>query len=74
VGFETLPPGISDEDAIARAQMLWFGGFEIWDGARFVVGRPPSAETLAPISRGHPALMDDRTRRDARGLNWPSPA
>jgi hypothetical protein len=54
-GVEVLPPGLSDEDAIARAHRLSskrkgpFDGFEVWDHARFVW--LPSAVTLAPIRR-----------------------
>ena len=39
VGVEMLPPGLSDEDAIARARTLSskrkgpFDGFEVWDTA-----------------------------------------
>ena len=50
-GVEILPLGLSDEDAIARAHALSakrkgpFDGFEVWDRARFVFRRPPSAET-----------------------------
>ena len=81
-GAETLPLGLSDEDAIAMAHMLSskrrgpYGGFEVWDRARFVFGYPPSAETPAPISRAgcRPPLMDDRTHRDTLGPNWPWPA
>jgi hypothetical protein len=51
-GVEILPLGLSDEDAVARANMLAskrkgpFDGLEVWDGARFVFRRPPSGETL----------------------------
>ena len=50
-GVEILPLGLSDEDAIARAHTLSskrkgpFDGFEVWDRARFVFRRPPSAGT-----------------------------
>jgi hypothetical protein len=50
-GVEILPPGHSDEDAIARAHTLSskrkgpFDGFEVWDRARFVFRSRP-AETL----------------------------
>jgi hypothetical protein len=53
-GVETLAPELSDEDAIARAHILFskrkapFDGFEVWDRARFVFRLPPSAETVAP--------------------------
>ncbi len=46
-GVEVLPLGLSDEDAIARAQTLSskrggpFDGFELWDRARFVLKAPP---------------------------------
>jgi hypothetical protein len=41
-GVEMMPLGLSDKDAIARAQLLLskrkglFDGFEVWDRARFV--------------------------------------
>ena len=51
-GVEVLPPGLSDEDAVARAKILSskrkgpFDGYELWDGARLVIRRPdPYAET-----------------------------
>jgi hypothetical protein len=50
-GVEILPLGLSDEDTIARAHTLSskrkgpFDGFEVWDRARFVFRRPPSADT-----------------------------
>ena len=51
-GVEVLPPGLSDEDAVARAQILSskrkgpFDGYELWDGPRLVMRRPdPYAET-----------------------------
>jgi hypothetical protein len=53
-GVEILPPGLSDEDAIARAHALSskrkgpFEGFEVWDRARFVFRQPLSAETPGP--------------------------
>jgi hypothetical protein len=57
-GVEMLPPGLSDKEASARAHLLSlkrkgpFDGFEVWHRGRCVVRFPPSAETLAPISRG----------------------
>jgi hypothetical protein len=54
-GVEMLPPGLSDEDAIARAHVLSskrkgpLDGFEVWDHARLVW--LPSAVTLAPSLR-----------------------
>jgi hypothetical protein len=54
-GVEMLPLGLSDEDAITRANTLSskragpFDGFEVWDHARFVW--LPSAVTLAPSLR-----------------------
>ncbi len=45
-GVEILPPGLSDEDAIARAHTLSlkhkgpFDGFEVWDRARVVFRQP----------------------------------
>jgi hypothetical protein len=51
-GVEALPAGLSDEDAVARAQILSskrkgpFDGYELWDGARLVIRYPdPRAET-----------------------------
>ena len=48
-GVETLPLGLSDEDAIIawahRLSSKRFDGFEVWDHARFVW--LPSAMTLA---------------------------
>ena len=51
-GVEVLPPGLSDEEAVARAQILSakrkgpFDGYELWDGARLVIRCPdPCAET-----------------------------
>jgi hypothetical protein len=52
-GVEVLPPGISDEDAIARAHTLSakrkgsFDGFEVWERARFVFRHTWSDETVA---------------------------
>ena len=43
VGVEMLPPGLSDQDAIAMAHKLSakrrgpIDGFEVWDGARLVI-------------------------------------
>jgi hypothetical protein len=43
VGVAMLPPGLSDQDAIARAHKLSakrrgrIDGFEVWDGARLVI-------------------------------------
>jgi hypothetical protein len=51
-GVEMLPPGLSDEDAVARAHILSskrkgpLDGFEVWDHARFVW--LPSGVTLPP--------------------------
>jgi hypothetical protein len=57
-GVEVLPPGISVEDAIARAHTLSskrkgpFDGLEVWDRGRAVFRHPdPGGEMLAPISR-----------------------
>jgi hypothetical protein len=51
--FEMLTPGLSDEDAIAQAHILFskrkgpFEGFEVWDGARVVFRYPnPRAEKV----------------------------
>jgi hypothetical protein len=50
-GVEILPLGLSDEETIARAHTLSskrkgpFDGFEVWDRARLVFRRPPSADT-----------------------------
>jgi hypothetical protein len=53
-GVEMLPPGFSDEDAIARAHILSskrkgpLDGFEVWERGRAIVRHPdPYAETLA---------------------------
>jgi hypothetical protein len=47
------PPGLSDQDAIARAHKLSakrrgrIDGFEVWDGARLVIRHSgPSAESI----------------------------
>lgn len=43
VGVDMLPPGLSDQDAIAKAHKLSakrkgpIDGFEVWDGARLVI-------------------------------------
>jgi hypothetical protein len=53
-GVEILPPGLSDEDAIARSFTLLskrkgpFQSLEVWDGARFVFRRPVSAGSDPP--------------------------
>jgi hypothetical protein len=53
-GVEVLPPGLSDEDAIARAHILSskrkgpFDGYELWDGARMVFRRGPDATAPPP--------------------------
>jgi hypothetical protein len=53
-GVEVLPPGLSDEDAIARAHILSskrkgpFDGYELWDGARMVFRRGPDAAAPPP--------------------------
>ena len=53
-GVEVLPPGLSDEDAVARAHILSskrkgpIDGYELWDGARLVIRR------RRWISRGWP--------------------
>jgi hypothetical protein len=69
-GVEILPLGLSDEDAITRAHTLSskrkgsFDGFEVWDGARFVFRRPPSAETLRadPPSAPTPGRLRPKSR------------
>jgi hypothetical protein len=49
-GVEILPPGLSDEDAVARAHALAskrkgpFDGLEVWDGARFIFRRSPATD------------------------------
>jgi hypothetical protein len=61
-GDEMLQPGLSDEDAVARAHTLSskrkgpFDGSEVWDRAPFVFRRPPSAETP---ETGRPPPSDD---------------
>ena len=51
-GVEVLPPGLMDEDAIARALILSskrkgpFDGFELWDGTRLVIRHPDPADEL----------------------------
>ena len=81
-GIEILPSGLSDKGAIARAHMLSsvrkapFDGLEVWHRNRcvFRYQAPPSAETVAPISRwSQRPLSDDRTRRDALSPDWPWP-
>lgn len=64
-GAETLPIGLSDEDIIAMAHMLSskrrgpYGGFEVWDRARFVFGYPPlGRDTRADQPRWAPAPAD----------------
>jgi len=53
-GVEVLPPGLSDEDAIARAHILSskrkgpFDGYELWDGARLVFSSGPDATAPQP--------------------------
>ena len=53
-GVEVLPPGLSDEDAIARAHILSskrkgpFDGYELWDGARMVFRHGPDATAPPP--------------------------
>ncbi len=53
-GVEVLPPGLSDEDAIARAHILSskrkgpFDGYELWDGARMVFKDGPEATAPQP--------------------------
>jgi len=43
VGVEMLPPGLSEQDAIARARTLSskrkgsIDGLEVWDGGRLVI-------------------------------------
>jgi hypothetical protein len=61
-GVEVLPPGLSDEDAVARAQILSskrkgpFDGYELRDGARLVIRDPdPCAETPEVDQRRLPA-------------------
>jgi hypothetical protein len=52
--FEMLPPGLSDEDATARAHVLFssrrgpFEGFEVWDGARMVFKHSNPVEDSQP--------------------------
>jgi hypothetical protein len=49
-GVQTLPSGLSDEDGIARAHILFskrkglFDGFEIWDGGRVAFSYPDQAK------------------------------
>ena len=61
-GVELMPPGLSDEDAVARAQILSskrkgpFDCYELWDGARLVISGPdPCAETPEVDQRRLPA-------------------
>ena len=58
-GVEVLPPGLSDEDAVARAQIRSskrrgpFDGYELWDGARLVMRHPdPYDETPERLLAG----------------------
>ena len=68
-GAETLPLGLSDEDAIAMAHMLSskrrgpYGGFEVWDRARFVLKAPPTPRRLRPISGGRQRQWADGIQR-----------
>ncbi len=54
VDFEMLPPGLSDEDAIGLAHVLFsgrrgpFDGFEVWDGARLVFKHSKPLRTGQP--------------------------
>jgi hypothetical protein len=54
VGVEMLSPGLSEQDAIARAHKLSvkrkgpIDGFEVWDGARLVIKcSVPSSPSIA---------------------------
>jgi hypothetical protein len=50
-GVEVMSAGLSDEEAIATANVLLakrkgpFDSFEVWEGSRFVYRQPLSAET-----------------------------
>ena len=81
-GVEVLPPGLSDNGAIARARLLFsqregpLDGFEVWHRNRMVfrLHASPSAETVVPMSRwSERPSTDDRTRRDALSPDWPWP-
>jgi hypothetical protein len=60
-GVEVLPPGLLDEDAIARALILAskrrgpFDGFELWDGPRLVIRHPDPCDDRPEVGRCPPA-------------------
>jgi hypothetical protein len=72
-GVEILPPGHSDEDAIARAHTLSskrkgpFDGFEVWDRARFVFRSRP-AETLRADAPTTPTRDDGSSPKSNRAF------
>ncbi len=71
-GVEVMPEGLSDEEAIARANVLLakrrgpFDSFEVWDGSRFVFRQSLSGD--ASDADQPPAPPSNRTdaAHDAR--------
>ena len=56
-GVEMLT-GLSDKDAVAKAQLLFserkthFDGFEVWEGARFVMRHPEADHSqMLPLGK-----------------------
>ncbi len=50
--------GLSDKDAVAKAQLLFserkthFDGFEVWEGARFVMRHPEADHSqMLPLGK-----------------------
>jgi hypothetical protein len=69
-GVRMLPSGLSDEDKIARAPVLFskrkgpFDGFEIWDCARRQVGGDDGAQHPSCVADGYATI--ERVLRDLR--------
>ena len=59
--------GLSDEDAIAKAQVLFseseipVGAFEVWDQTGVIIRHPPIAQEVAQAGGG-PAAMEGEAR------------
>ena len=57
-GVEVMPAGLSDEEAIATANVLLakrkgpFDSFEVWEGPASSTGSPCLLRRPVPISRG----------------------
>ena len=62
VGAEELA-GLSDEEAIAEAHVLFserknlFEGFEVWDKARMLIGHPHLTASGNPATRSARAIL-----------------